>query len=544
MRYCLAPALLVLGLVAGVSRANTELLPERIAKTAQERIDAGTYQTLVFGLVDNVKVGVFTFGKLNDGKAPDGDTVYEIGSITKTFTATLLADAVLAGRFTLDTPVADLLPDFKIPDRNGKKITLGEIGTQHSGLPRLPANLLPKDPANPYADYDAEKLKAFLGSYQLPRDPGASYEYSNLAFGLLGYALGQSENSDYQTIVSHKIFQPLGMTMTGTKLNDEMISHLAPGHDESGGAAKNWDFDALSGAGAIRSTVNDMLRYLQANVGVGQSSLTKTMQFAQQPRKEMTANMRIGLAWMTTDKGIIWHSGGTAGYRSFIGFSPDGRKGVVILTNTEADVDDLGFATLLESAPLAPAHKLSALPSGTLDEYLGSYKLTEQLVLKISRDGDQLFGQATVQAAFPIFPSAKDEFFAKIGEITITFTRDDKGAVSGLVLHQHGDHTAPKLTAAQLPPEAKETALPPETLSEYVGQYQFSFESAFEITLKGDHLEAQLTGQPAAPIYPSAKDKFFYKIVDAQLDFERDATGKVVAVILHQNGLNPRAQRR
>jgi D-alanyl-D-alanine-carboxypeptidase/D-alanyl-D-alanine-endopeptidase len=178
------------------------------------------------------------------------------------------------------------------------------------------------------------------------------------------------------------------------------------------------------------------------------------------------------------------------------------------------------------------------------DEYLGSYKLTEQLVLKISRDGDQLFGQATGQAGFPIFPSAKDEFFAKIGGITITFTRDDKGAVAGLVLHQHGDHTAPKLTAAQLPPEPKETALPPETLSEYVGKYQFSFGSAFEITLKGDHLEAQLTGQPAAPIYPSAKDKFFYKIVDAQLDFERDATGKVVAVILHQNGLNPRAQRR
>src|SRR5271169_874071 len=108
------------------------------------------------------------FGKLDNGSAPDGDTVYEIGSVTKTFTATLLAQAVLSGHVTLDTPVAQLLPDLKIPSRGGKEITLGELGTQHSGLPRLPFNLLPKDPANPYADYDAAKLKAFLAGYELP----------------------------------------------------------------------------------------------------------------------------------------------------------------------------------------------------------------------------------------------------------------------------------------------------------------------------------------------------------------------------------------
>ena len=115
---------------------------------------------------------------VDSGAAPDGDTVYEIGSITKTFTATLLAQAVLAGRVTLDTPVAQLLPDFKIPSRSGKEITFGQLGDQHSGLPRLPSNLLPKDGDDPYADYDATKLKAFLAGYELPRDPGASYEYS------------------------------------------------------------------------------------------------------------------------------------------------------------------------------------------------------------------------------------------------------------------------------------------------------------------------------------------------------------------------------
>jgi len=151
--------ILLLILMANISWADVALLAERVSKTAQERVDAGTYQTLVIGVVADGKSEVISFGKLSEGKSSDGDTVYEIGSITKTFTATLLADAVLSGRFTLDTPIGDLLPDFEIPERSGKKITLGEIGTQYSGLPRMPSNFAPNDPGNPYADYDSEKLK-------------------------------------------------------------------------------------------------------------------------------------------------------------------------------------------------------------------------------------------------------------------------------------------------------------------------------------------------------------------------------------------------
>jgi D-alanyl-D-alanine-carboxypeptidase/D-alanyl-D-alanine-endopeptidase len=141
--------------------ANAGLLPERVEKAAQERIAAGTYQTLVFGVVDSDKSEIVAFGKLDNGAAPDGDTVYEIGSITKTFTATLLAQAVLSGRVTLDTPVARLLPDFKIPSRSGKEITLGELGTQHSGLPRLPSNLLPKDPGKSVRRLRCREAKRF-----------------------------------------------------------------------------------------------------------------------------------------------------------------------------------------------------------------------------------------------------------------------------------------------------------------------------------------------------------------------------------------------
>ena len=413
----------------------------------------------------------------------------------------------------------------------------------------MPSNFLPRDPVNPYADYDATKLKAFLAGYRLPRDPGAAYEYSNLGFGLLGYALAQLEHTTYGAVIDDEILKRLGMTMSGTSMTmsgtvftDVMRAHLAPGHDDTGKAAKNWEVDALAGAGAIRSTTNDMLRYLKANMGIDQSPLVAAMKLAQRPRSDMTKTMRIGLAWITTDKGIVWHNGMTAGYRSFLGFTADGRRGVVILANTAADADDLGFATLDADAPLAPTYKAIVLPGASLDDYVGAYKLADKFLLSVFRMNDGLFARATGQSAIPIFPSAPNEFFAKVAGISISFTRDPMGVVNGLVLHQNGDRAAPKLSASELPPELKEIALDAATVGDYVGKYRFNF-GMLDVALKSDHLEAQLTGQPAFPIFASATDKFFYKIVDAQLDFERDAGGNVVAVVLHQNGLDMRAPR-
>ena len=520
-------------------------LPDRIVKAAKESVADGMYPTLVIGVVDGDQSAVVTFGTLDGGKAPNGDTVYEIGSITKTFTATLLAREVLSGRVTLDTPVSKLLPDFAIPSRDGKQITLGEIGTQHSGLPRMPTNFSPKDSANPYADYDSGRLKAFLADYELPRDPGASYEYSNLAFGLLGHALAQSNHTTYGDLVARQIFVPLGMSMSGTSFTPKMRAHLASGHDENGKPAGNWDFDAMAGAGVIRSTANDMLRYLKANMAMPHTPLETAMKFAQQPRADVGNGMQIGLAWMTTDKGIVWHNGGTGGYHSFIGFTADHRHGVVILTNAAAaaQVDELGFATLDPAAQITPAHKAIALPAASLDAYVGTYKLADNFLIKFFRDGDALFTQATGQGAFQVFPYAPDEFFARVGAISITFQRDARGTVTGMVLHQNGDHVAPKLSAAELPPEPKESALDAATLRDYVGKYQFDFGAVLDVTLDGKQLSAQLTGQPSVPIYPDAKDSFFYKVVDARLTYERDAAGKVVAVVLHQGGRDMRAPR-
>jgi len=247
---------------------------------------------------------------------------------------------------------------------------------------------------------------------------------------------------------------------------------------------------------------------------------------------------------MTTARGIVWHNGGTGGYHSFVGFDPDRRRGVVILCNTASDVDDLGFAVLNPDARLRPAFKAVTLPDASLDDYVGTYRLSDKMLIKIFRvkDKDGLFARATGQGVVPIFASAPNEFFARVAGLSATFTRDAAGTVNALVLHQNGDRPAPKLSAAEVPPEPVEVDLDAAALSAYAGKYKFSF-GILDVELKGDHLEALLSGQSAFPVYAGGKDQFFYKVVDAQLSFERDGNTKVTAVVLHLNGRDMRATR-
>ena len=330
-------------------------LPEAVRKAAKDGIASGAYQTLVFAIVDGDRSDIVACGSFPNHTRPDGDTVYEIGSITKTFTAILLAEAVQSGRVELDTPLQRLLPDLKIPSRGRRQITLVDIATHRSGLPRMPTDF--HDEKVLYPPYDLGKLKTFLATYKMLREPGAEYEYSNLGFGLLGIALAESKHASYGSLLEDAILRPLQMKMTGTKLDAAMRMHLAPGFDEAGKPASSWNFgrfEGFEGAGAIRSTAADMLRYLNANMGERTGVLTEAMRFAQTPRSHAGQGDRIGLAWMTQSSehgDILWHNGGTAGYASFIGFRTDKRRGVVILANSAASVTELGFRYLTSDKP-------------------------------------------------------------------------------------------------------------------------------------------------------------------------------------------------
>ena len=411
------------------------------------RVESGRAVGMVTGIVDEKGRQVLAAGRvsLDSPQPPDGDTVYEIGSVTKVFTSLILADMIEKGEVKPDDPVSKFLPaTVKVPSRNGREITLLDLSMQVSGLPRLPDNLNPADPANPYADYDAPKLYDFLSRYTLTRDPGEKYEYSNLAVGLLGHALALKAGMSYEALLRRRIFEPLGMQSTSLTLSDAQKKRLAPGYNDSLKPVKNWDFAVLAGCGAVRSTVNDMLKFVAANLELTDTPLKSAMRRMRAMTKGIgVPDLEIGMAWHVFtkfDTRIWWHNGGTYGYRSFVGFNPAKKEGVVVLCNTFMDNDDLGKHILESRYTVATFHKEMQLGAAVLEPYVGEYELTPTFKITVTREGSHLFAQASGQPRFEIYAQSEAEFFLKVVDARISFLKDS------LILHQGGkDQTAKKL---------------------------------------------------------------------------------------------------
>ncbi len=328
-----------------------EILVKRVD---QEKQAAG----IVVGIIEPNGRRVIAHGKLATADAGniDGDTVFEIGSISKVFTSLLLADMVSRKEVALDDPAAKYLPEHvRMPERNGKAITLLDLSTHTSGLPRVPGNLNPKDPANPYADYSVDDLYQFLSGYTLPRDPGSEVEYSNLGAGLLGHVLAHRAGTDYETLVRARITEPLGMPDTGITLSPCMKQRMATGHNAMLAPVANWDFPTLPGAGALRSSANDMLTFLEAFLDYRESTLAPAMKAMLEVKRPVgKSGFEMSLGWNILG-GIVWHDGGTGGFRSFIGYDPKARVGVVALSNafTLRGVDEIAMHLLNPKAPLS-----------------------------------------------------------------------------------------------------------------------------------------------------------------------------------------------
>ena len=243
----------------------------------------------------------FHAGRTGRAGLPLGDDVlFEIGSVTKTFTATLLADMVRRGEVALDDPVTKHLPpDVKVPTRAGRPITLVDLATHTSGLPGLPTNIAPGNIKNPYADYSVRMLDEFLAAYQLPRDIGVQYEYSAVGLGLLGRALSHRLGKTWEAALIERVLAPLGMASTRVRLDARLRARLAVGHDDSATPTPNWDIPALPAMGALRSTAKDLARYLAANMDSTSRPLGRAMAMAHDPRTVMDAETRVGLAWQT-----------------------------------------------------------------------------------------------------------------------------------------------------------------------------------------------------------------------------------------------------
>jgi serine-type D-Ala-D-Ala carboxypeptidase/endopeptidase len=303
---------------------------------------------VVAALIDDGRIEYVAYGKksINEDVPVTKESVFEIGSITKVFTATALLDIVHKGKVQLDDPIDAYLPGIKIPQFGDKKITFRHLATHSSQLPPVPDNFDLTNITNPYRDYTVEKLYQFLSSYELPKAPGESCIYSNLGMGLLGHVLSIISQKSYEQLISENICKVLGMENTGITLTPKMEKNKARSHRQQQ-EVEYWDFSVLAGCGALRSDAQDMARFLAANMGVIKTSFADVFKQCHEVQFSFPGEGAMALGWQISNRGIITHMGGTGGSLSFIGFNPKNQKGLVLLSNsTDFFSDDLTIGLL------------------------------------------------------------------------------------------------------------------------------------------------------------------------------------------------------
>lgn len=445
-------------LLMSLTQSVVSQTDDELKKAFREHIEienAGS--SVVMAEVSEKGTRFASYGKLSKNAAArpvDENTIYEIGSITKVFVGILLADAARRGEVKLDDPISKYLPKtVKPPTFNGKEITLLDLTTHTSALPRLPDNLNPKDAANPYADYTAQNAYDFLSSYKMTREIGTKYDYSNFAVGLLGHILSLRAKMRLEQLMTVRIFKPLKMIDTSFVLPAAKRPRHAQGLDENNNPVANWDFDVLAGAGAIRSTAADMARFISANLGLTKTPLYQSMLAAQKMQRQ-GANQyeKIGLGWLGIDfigTTAVLHGGSTYGFSSYVLLATEKKKGSFIAWNWGGAngvefLQSVAFHLINDKLPIKPPNRPKTeilLSEEILERYVGEYQIAPAFTLVISRTGNKLFAQATGQGQFELFAEKEDEFFAKITALSITFKKDDTGKVTGLVIHQGGADT-------------------------------------------------------------------------------------------------------
>lgn len=471
--------------------------------------------------------------------------IFEIGSITKVFTGLLLAQAVIEGKATLDDPIGRHLPADLAIDPQVGSITLVQLASHTSGLPSLPDNFDPADPADPYADYTTERLYAFLRGHRMDNPPPRPAEYSNLGAGLLGHLLTRIYGMEYAELVAAKITRPLGLADTVIALNPEQAARFTTPHSGRVAVAP-WHLDALAGAGALRSTAADLARFAQALMDPA-GPLAGAFALARQPVAPYGRQGRIGLGFIILNRNgtdVYFHAGGTGGFRSTLEFCPATGKATVLLLNNDAQEPAVIVAAANRPQPTAgtsPAtRKEETVTPAQLRAYAGVYAIDARgRFTVLVDDNGHLRIRLTGQPFLPVAYAGQDRFFSRAVTADFQFHRNEAGDVVGLTLHQN-DAEIPASRTGEAPAIRFPTAV---ELAPYAGSFELAPNMILEATVRGAQLVVKLTGQAAYPVFNTAPDRFEYDVVEAALSFERDGTGQIVAVTLHQGGRDLRAPR-
>jgi CubicO group peptidase (beta-lactamase class C family) len=424
----------------------------------EKRVALQAVMGLVAGHLVNGQAAFVAAGSLRAGSArePDNETLFEIGSVAKALTGTLLADMVIRGEVALEDPVQRFLPDtVRMPIRNGREITLLDLATHTSGLPRLPDNLAPPDQTDPYAGYEVEDLYAFLSGHSLGRDIGATYEYSNLGAGLLAHVLSLRAGKSLEDLMRERILAPLGMTDTWISLNESRQARLAQGHAPGLDPTNRWTFGVLEGAGAWHASTRDLMRLAAAALSPAETPVGAALALATEPRRPTSSpGLLIGLGWHIHERGdqrIIWHNGSTGGYHAYVGFNRSLGLAAAVVANTSVAIDDIGQHLVDPASPVRhppPPRPTVAVSADTLRRYAGRYQLAPGALLTVTFEDGGLQAQITGQSRYRIHPATPTRFFWRVVDAEIEFHMDTAGVVTAATLYQAGR----ELTAQRIAP--------------------------------------------------------------------------------------------
>lgn len=352
-QFMLSGALLSLAVPAfAADLPDTELV-----QYIESRVESGEYVGMIVGYVNDDGTYVQAFGHTSrgGGETPDERTIFEISSISKTFAATLLAASIADGNMALsDAANEHLEPGVRFANYDGREITLLDLASHQSGLPYMPADIVPGDGPNPYAHTDADDLSISISAF-VPESPaGQGYSYSAFAYGTIAHILETEYDTSFEELVRRRITGPLDMRDTVMQLDAGQARRLAQGYTEEGEIATPFEQGVFRAAGSMYSTLHDLMIWLKANTGRIDSPLNDAIEMTHPLRNDLGT---VGLAWHQSDGQADRSQFGTAnGYRAYIGFLADGSNGVVVLANTRANVSDVGERLLLGTA-LPPASR-------------------------------------------------------------------------------------------------------------------------------------------------------------------------------------------
>lgn len=442
--------------LAEVPLSALSLAPEAVdAVLAPLRVDEGVPAVEV-AFVSAGRVAFVGSGHRREGQpAPDADTVFAIGSVTKVLTATLLATLLEAHQLTLDTDLQSLVEGtMRVPHARGV-ITLRHLVTHRAGLPRMPPGFAPAAADDPYADFDVAALARSLAATAPEHSPGARFEYSNFGFGLLGHALGRFVGLGYRDALRERVLAPLAMTNTHVDISPALAAVRADDHDPDGRVVRPWRFDALAGAGAAQSTARDLARWIDLSMNP-RGPLAGALRRSQEPLADADPGLggHVAMAWFDLpSERCLFHNGQTGGAASFIAFDRETQRGVVLLANQSSQrVTPVGLNLLrllrgeaprsLSQGPPRPAVPLDAAAQARL---AGVYRLSPEMTLTVRFDGPRCEVEATGQRALRCDPLGPAELWVRAVGATVTFALPAAGPASGLTLRQNGrEHPAPR----------------------------------------------------------------------------------------------------